>query len=179
MGLLKKDSFTLTELIMAMALGSFLVLALAYQFVGMSRFGEAIKNEVEPSREAYVVINTMANILRFAKSSTVNSSTDNLTAIIEPNHTIRTQIDKDLPNTYDVDCAFYRDKSNNELHYGLSYHYYTLNSPSGSFDIIISRYCTYFSAGWDSSTSELTLKLVFTRNGVSIPVETKIKALAQ
>ena len=177
MDLLKKKSFTLVELAITMVLGGILILTLAVQFVAMVRLGDVLKNKAEPSREAYIVMAHMTNVMRFAGPSTISFTSDDngelLAATIEGGH-----IPLISGNTA---CHYRRDKTTNCLYF---------LGPAG-VEEILSEYVTYFYAGWGNENDkdpikneakarrELTLKLTFTRNGSSLPDETKIKVLAQ
>ncbi len=165
MDAVKKSSLTLTELVITMTLAGILILVLTVQFVAMVRFGDALRNKAEPSREAYIVMAHMTNVLRFAKPSatpTISFTNGRLEATIEKGHISL------IPETEaDTVCYYRRDT-------GTGYLYF---SKSPNPEVLLSQYVTYFDAIWDALNYELTLKLIFTMEGFSIPVETKVKVL--
>ena len=167
----RKSALTLIELLIAMILGIILTLVISYQFVAMVRFSNALKNKAEPSREAYVVMAHMTNVLRFASASSMPATPfakdngtkhyDELTfTIVEAGHAVS-------PDTY----YYRRDTGTNYLNF---------STTSGGGGVQLSQCCTRFSAVWDSANSLLTIGLDFaTENGPTITDTTTIRVLGQ
>ena len=172
MDTLKKSSFTLLEMAITMTLAGILILALTSQFLAMARFKTSLENKAEPSLEAYIVLNHLTNVLRFAKSDGTFSfvsdpSTDLLTANIEGGRI--TLIPDQAPNPNFVTCYYRRYRSTNSLYFQIG------TNP----EQLLSGYVTYFDAGMDMTGNEITLKLIFSRGGTVTPIQTKLKALGQ
>ena len=185
----RKRALTLAELLIAMTLSVILILAISYQFVAMVRFSNALKNKAEPSREAYIVLAQMADVLRFAKPSAVGGITftsngdDKLSATIEgypdfPNTAGHIPL---IPNT--ALCSYRRDAGENNLYFKRGTDNEVLLGGTVEDDYSHPRpehvHVTYFNAIWDPTNYVITIKLIFTQGGFDIPVETTIKVLVQ
>jgi len=164
---MKKNSFTLIEFVIAMTLGTILMLALSYQFIAITRFGNVLKNKAEPSREAYIVMDHMTHVLRFAKVSqaisyTSNANEERLTATIEGGHI----------SLVPADAVYYyqRDKTTNP-----NYLYFS-SSPTPNSGVVLSQYCTSFIASRPVQ-NELILQITFTKGGSSTTNKTTIRVL--
>ena len=186
---MKKSSFTIVELVITMVLSGILLLVLTVQFVAMIRMGDTIQNKAEPSREAYIVLAQMADVLRFAKPSAVGGITftsngdDKLSATIEgypdfPNTAGHIPL---IPNT--ALCSYRRDAGENNLYFKRGTDNEVLLGGTVEDDYSHPRpehvHVTYFNAIWDPTNYVITIKLIFTQGGFDIPVETTIKVLVQ
>lgn len=170
MDTLKKSSFTLLEMTVTMVVSGILILALSYQFVAMARFKTIIENKAEPSREAYIVLNHMMHVLRFAKASSaiefpgVVSTEERLTATIEKGHI-------SMIPTSDTVCYYRRIKATNVLYF----------KAGTDAERELSRYVAYFDAGavGAAPNREIILKLIFSKGDTVTPIQTKIRVLGQ
>lgn len=63
---MKKNGFTLLEVIIAVLIGSIVVLIMTIQFIADYRFREVINKEVTGGREVRQALREMTNVLRFA-----------------------------------------------------------------------------------------------------------------
>ena len=171
----RKRALTLAELLIAMTLSVILILAISYQFVAMVRFSNALKNKAEPSREAYVVMAHMTNVLHFAIPLTATNpnpplfdpATNTLKVQIEGGHNvsgITTAIGYEYRRSTGVNdnnCFYFSNQENSQW-------------------VKLSEYCTGFNASWDEANNLLTIQLTFAiKNGPSITDQTTIKALGE
>ena len=171
MDTLKKSSFTLAEMAIAMVISGILTLALASQFVAMARFKTALENKAEPSREAYIILNHMTHLLRFASATggasfASDANVDLLTADIEGGHI--------TPILTTTTCYYRRYKATNSL---------TFQAGTGA-EQELSKYVTYFNADIVDTAGtppdrKITLKFIFSKGDTVTPVQTKIKALGE
>ena len=173
MNVIKKSSFTLVELSITMIVGAVLVLALASQFMIMSRFKAALENKADPSLEAYIVLNHMAHVLRFAKTTPVPGfSSNKLTADIEGGHIALIPLTTTPPALPNSTTCYYRwDPNTNCLYFRVG----------AGAEQKLSEYVTYFDANITgvAPNYEITLKLIFSRGNTVTPVQTKIKVLGE
>jgi prepilin-type N-terminal cleavage/methylation domain-containing protein len=79
---------TVIELIIAITVGSIILLAFTCQFVAEATFRKAINDQIAATNDASIVMRHMTRVLRYAKPSTINTSvvsgyTTSITATID------------------------------------------------------------------------------------------------
>jgi hypothetical protein len=171
---------------LTLILGGILALALASQFVALARFRTAIENKAEPAREAYVLLNHMTHVLRFAKTTplpvfTSNGTEERLTATIEGGH-IGT-----IPSN--TACYYRRVKSTNRFYF----------KNGTATEEKISEYITYFNAVVDvpgettlydpilpapgtytaTTPGDIMLQLIFSKGDTVTPIQTTIQVMGE
>ena len=174
----KKSSFTLLELAITMIVGGILILALASQFVAMSRFKTALENKADPSREAYIALNHMAHVLRFAQTTTPPvwySGTYILAASIEGGHIALIPLTTTPPAAPNSSLCYYQwDPVGGGL-------YFEALAAPWTGRQKIADHITYFNAVVTGTTSgyEITINLISSKGDTVTPVQTKIKVLGE
>lgn len=165
-GNMRKKGLTLIELVIAMAIGGIVALAITAHFVSEYRFRSAIQDKVTLAREARIAMNHMARVLRFAKASTVNVTTDPQTgetlainATIEGGHLSFI--------ISDTAVAYALDAGNN-----LIYTVVGVGADTIATDI------TVFNGNW-GSPPDLVINLTAQKEYQSIPLQTTIRVLAE
>ena len=161
---MKRNGFTLVELIITMVMGGIIFLAMGSQFVAESRFRAALKNEISALGEARLAINHMARTLRFAVPSTVTITSGGnysivLGADIEGGHISSVPVRSPV--------SYRRYAADNTLEY-----IFGADAPA-----VIASNITDFNCAWDNTKSELTIKLTTEVKGERNYLETKIRAL--
>ncbi|MDP3791711.1 MAG: hypothetical protein Q8R38_06685 [Candidatus Omnitrophota bacterium] len=144
-----------------MTLAIVLTLAVSYQFVAMIQFGNAIQDKAEPVREAYVIMNHMTNMLRFAKNIQVSNSPEWIRATIEGGHI----------DAVSSDTVYYYQANAN---YCLYFYKSTTLIPDPNENDVLSRNVTCLQSSWSSSNNLLIIKLEFEKNGSTFKTETRI-----
>lgn len=180
MDAVKKSSFTLLEMSITMLLGGILIMALVSQFVAMARFKTALENKADPSREAYIILDHMTRVLRFASATGTisfasNSNEDILTADIEGGHAALVPLTTTPPAPPNLTTCSYQ-RSN--LTADKNYFYFQVGEGDKQE---ISKYVTYFfaEATGTAPNREITLKLIFSKGDTVTPVQTKIRVLVE
>jgi prepilin-type N-terminal cleavage/methylation domain len=167
MDIKKRRALTLIELLMAMLLGAILTAAVLYQLIAMSRSSNAIKNKADPSVEAYVAMDHMSKVLRFATTTPEYYSdffgcAQMLGAQYEGGH---------------VNAV----PSNGWYFYfrmiGTNCFYFATDWTNQDTYVLLANDCTNFNATWDAAKKEIWVQLTFTKNGSSVTTETTIKVL--
>lgn len=170
---MKKSGITLVEMIVAMLLSTVIISAIGIQFVAMVRFNTTLQNTINAERDAYIIANNMARILRFADPATFNFATPNiLSATIKAGHLSFIPIDTLV--TYG---RGYVDPLNPNV-------FWVIRAGESAVTIL-SRNVSLWDATssiYDSATRELSIVFDITKtsaNGqtVTIPIRTKIKVI--
>ncbi|MDO8536260.1 MAG: type II secretion system protein [Candidatus Omnitrophota bacterium] len=175
---MKKNGFSLAELVTAMVLSGILVTALTCQFVAMSKFSNVLQGKIEAAREARIIMHHMARTIRSAKPDAVSPvSPDFVNNANENKITVTTEaINPNWTKTYVPGCYYRLDNTTNPK----AFYFF-----DGTSEILLSRAVTYFNtdntgnALWDPATNELKLQLQFTVNNVTIPIETTMQVLGE
>jgi len=161
---MKKNGFTLTEVIVTLLLSGILLLVLTCQFIALSRFSAALKDRVEAAREARIVTRHMARVLRFAKVNPNPAfASDRLTVTVEGGHFI---------GEFPIDTVCYYELDNSLTPASFDFN-------NGTSKISLSQAVTSFTASYNSVTEEIMLQLQFTKNNATVPIQTTIKVLGQ
>jgi len=165
---LRLKGLTLVELVVTMLIASVLVCMTISLMVATANFGKLLRYRVEATREAKIVMSDMTNILRFGTGNVImvdNAACQSVKVSIEDH---RLSI---VPANSEV--TYSRTKNNNELHRILSADGVT------SSDLLLSSNVSDFQTigAWNNTKRELTLKLKFTVNGTTVPIESSVKLL--
>jgi len=172
--------FTLVELIIVMVIGGIMALVMACQFVAESRFREAVKSEAGALDEAYIAMNHMTSVLRFAQPYTVALTTGDVKypmivdAKIEGGHIDAIQ---PVPPNTSLRVEYRRSASDNTLEYII------LVPGNPVVPIVIARNITDFKcfhvigANGDVIVNELTIQLTAEKDNKKSCLETNIFAL--
>ena len=147
------------------------IMATSIPFVSMIRTSKAIKNKADPSNEAYVVMDHMARVLRFANPA---PSTPPDYYVLGDQQVLKAGIEGDhigLVPSY-VWCYYHRDTATNNFYFSTT----TYGVGEGT---LLSQHCTDFDAAYDAATRELWIKLTFDKDGSPITTETTIKVLGE
>ncbi|MDO8536037.1 MAG: prepilin-type N-terminal cleavage/methylation domain-containing protein [Candidatus Omnitrophota bacterium] len=158
MDAIKKRSFTLIEMIIAMTLAMILTLAVSYQFVAMVQFGNALKNKATPLREANIVIAHMTNMLRSADPGSIIFEFNDLSH--PPSHE---RLQFTLNGTtyyYETNITAVRN----------NYLYFSTIPDSFLSKDIISRNVGCLQASYDAANHLLTIMLRLEKNETSVNV---------
>ena len=161
-------------MIIAMLLSTIIVSALACQFVAMVRFNAALQNTIDAERDAYIIVNNMTRILRFADPNTITfdssvSAKGNLSAKIKANHL--SFVTADTTVYYKISPTLPISKPFRISWDGVNY-------------TVLSQYMSFWnidgSKMWDSATQELSIVFTITKTNnygqtAIIPISTKIK----
>jgi len=161
---------TLVELMITVTIASILVCMTIALMVATANFGKLLRYRMEATREARLVTRDMTSILRFGTgvvTTTDNAACQSVKVLIEDHHFDIAHVPADSEVTYS------RTKSNNEFHRILS------AGGETSSDVLLSSKVSDFQTigAWNSAKRELTLKLKFTVNGTTVPVESSVKLL--
>ena len=173
-----------------MVVGGILVLALTSQFIAMARFKTTLENKADPSREAYIVLNHMAHVLRFAKTTPLPAflNDDRLTFNIDGGHIALVPLTTTPPNPpNDIACRYRWSPLTNCLYFRVG---------TRGVDEELSKYVTYFHADINipkniellnpdpppatisvTTPGDITLELVFSKDDTITSVQTTIKVL--
>ena len=167
---LRRVGFTLVELAITVTIASILVCMTMSLMVATANFGNLLRYRVEATREARIVMRDMTGILRFGTGAVItvdDAACQSVKVLIEDHHLDPIRVPANSEVTYS------RTKSNNELRRILSAGGVT------SSDILLSSNVSDFqtTGAWNSTKRELTLKLKFTVNGATVPIESSVKFL--
>ena len=165
-----REGFTLLELLVTIVMASILVLTTICMMVATVNFNKVLKDEVEATREARIVVSNMTSILRFGTGAVTlvdNGTEQSVQVSIEDHHL------GNVPANSGV--IYRRTKSNNELR-RIFYDRGTLVPSSNT--LLSSNVSDFQTTGsWDGTNKELTLKLVFITGVKTVPVESRVKFL--
>lgn len=196
---MKKNAFTLVELLITILISSALAFAMIWQFVALDKFNNMVIytftfqggrptewSRPVAEREARIVIHQMSNVLRFAKplsfSFIDNGNENRISFTVEGGHIAAFPAD--------TSCYFRLDKSPDAYSNPRNILYFYDGTQetviSGSewvegeikdflYSCVVS-FCTDNTI-WDDNTKMLTLKLIFSYGATTIPIETAIKVL--
>ena len=185
---MKKRGFTLIELMVALVLSAILFFALIAQFIIMVRFVEELKNRIESVREARIAIRHMVRIMKFGIPETV--------AISPGGHVLGWTLPGTPSPRMGLDVIV-GEGSIGGIPANVTQIAYLVSTPAVGgvtslwiFGWNADSQCIYQSkvcgnmdfatadlSSWDPDTGEILLQLIFTKNNVGIPIETKIKLL--
>ena len=166
----RRRGFTLIELVITVTIASILVCLTTSLMLATANFSKTLRDRVEATREARIVVSDMTSILRF--------STDNVTCINDSmNQSVGVSIEDHhlggVPANSGV--IYRRTKSNNNLRRI----FYNLTDNITRSDVLLSQNVQFFNTtgAWNNTSGELALELRFTVNGTTVPVKTKVKLL--
>jgi len=169
---MNRHGMTLVELMLAITLGSILLLVMTVQCLTNIKFQKIISNDIAVSQESELAMYNMVQVLRFAIPSSVIPATWKN----DPNYPaglIKVQIQgqhllPDIPSDKWIEYGL----KNNDKNL-----YYIPDTAHPDTTIIIARNIATLTSSWDSANNRLTINLSAEKEGREIVLHTTLQLL--